>query len=135
MTVPGFTASMDIICICIFGAVKYYRFNNRRSSQYICYRDLGFSIIATISIIDSLYSIIAYERQFITNIMRPFIVVLLFHTQQEFFSLVFMNVKDSFAMLFCLLIWVLYFAAFGSYIFSNRFEGMMLFDSFPSAYW
>lgn len=59
----------------------------------------------------------------------------MFRTQQDFFSLVALNVKDSFAMLVCILIWVLYFAAFGNFLFENQMEGLMVFDNFLDSYW
>ena len=46
-----------------------------------------------------------------------------------------LNIKDSFAMLLVLMIWVLYFAAIGNYMFREQFEGYSQFDSFSSSYW
>ena len=46
-----------------------------------------------------------------------------------------LNMKDSFAMICCLLLWVMYFAAFGDFLFGNTMQGMMVFDTMSDSYW
>lgn len=67
--------------------------------------------------------------------LRPYIVVLLYQTLQEFLGLVLLNMKDSFAMVLCILTWVLYFAIVGTFLFKNQLEGLMIFDNFSNSYW
>ena len=99
------------------------------------YRDLIFSVLVFIIFVDSVASLIVFEKQYISNILRPLIVVLMYRTQQDFFHLVGHNIKDSFAMLLMILIWVLYFAAFGNFLFQQDMEGIMVFDGFWESYW
>ena len=119
MTLPIFSASIDIICLAVYSCIKSARFRSRKKETYTMYRDMVFAILVIACFLDIIISLIFFEKQFIANILRPFIVVLMFRTQQDFFSLVALNVKDSFAMLVCILIWVLYFAAFGNFLFEN----------------
>ena len=63
------------------------------------------------------------------------IIILLYRSQQDFFVMVGLNIKDSFAMLCCIMIWVLYFAVFGNFLFGNSVEGIMLFANFADSYW
>ena len=117
MTVPVFSASIDLFCLFVFGAIKFIRYRSRKAETYSNRRDIIFSVLVVICFIDSLASLIVFEKQYITNIIRPIIVVLMYRTQQDFFNLVSLNIKDSFAMLLMILIWVLYFAAFGNFLF------------------
>ena len=53
------------------------------------------------------------------NLLRPIIVILLYRSQQDFFLMIGLNIKDSSAMLFCIFIWVSYFAAIGNFLFAD----------------
>lgn len=134
-TVPAFSGGLDILCLLIFSGVKYDRYRSRKNEQYTKYRDMSFAVLTIISIIDIIVALILFKRQYIANIIRPFIVVLMFQTQQDFFGLLVMNTKDSFAMILCILLWILYFAMVGNFLFKNQLEGLMVFDTFSNSYW
>ena len=119
MTMPIFSASVDIICLLIFSTIKFVRFRSRKKDDYTLFRDAFFTVLVVICFLDIVISLIYFEKQVIGNLLRPLVIVLMYRTQQDFFMLVALNVKDSFAMLLCLLIWVLYFAAFGTFLFEN----------------
>ena len=119
MTIPAFSASVDIVCLFIYSTIKVIRYRSRKKEHYTLYRDAFFGLIVVICILDIVICLIVFEEQLIANILRPLVVVLMYRTQQDFFMLVALNIKDSFAMLCCLLIWVLYFAAIGTFLFEN----------------
>ena len=92
-------------------------------------------MVVSVAMLDIIIALALFEKQFVANLLRPIIVVLMYRSQQDFFALVALNIKDSFAMLLVLMIWVLYFAAIGNYLFRDLFEGYSQFDSFSSSYW
>lgn len=98
-------------------------------------RDTIFGVLASIAILDIIICLALFEKQFVANLLRPIIVVLMYRSQQDFFTLVAFNLKDSFAMLLVLMIWVLYFAAIGNYLFRELFEGYSQFNSLSASYW
>ena len=49
--------------------------------------------------------------------------------------MVFINIKDSFVCIMCVLVWNLYFAAFGEFLFANSMQGMMMFDNISDAFY
>ena len=46
-----------------------------------------------------------------------------------------LNMKDSSALIFCIFIWISYFAAIGHFLFSDSMQGMMVFDTFGDSFW
>ena len=135
MTTPVFTASLDIICLLFFSYVKAIKYCGRKSDCYIVARELIFSLLVTISLIDNVVYPIILKKQIIGNFLRPMIVVLMYRSQQDFFRMVGLNIKDSITMLCCIMIWVLYFSAFGEFLFSNMMEGIILFPTFQASFW
>ena len=117
MTLPAFSAGIELVCLTIFATIKFMRYRSRKMETYNLYRDIVFAVLVVICFLDSIISLISFEKQYISNLIRPVIVVLMYRTQQDFFHLVGLNIKDSFAMLLMILIWVLYFAAFGNFLF------------------
>ena len=132
---PLVTAIFDLITLAFFSFVKWRRFKNRRKDEKLFYRDSIFAALVVISVIDIVVSLILFESYFVVGILRAPIIVLLYRSQQDFFWMVALNVKDSFAMLICILIWVFYFAAFGHFLFQDMMEGMMNFSTFTQSYW
>ena len=45
------------------------------------------------------------------------------------------NLKDSAAMIICMLTWVAYFALFGQFLFESTAQGILLFGSFEQSFW
>ena len=135
MALPSFTATIDIICLLTFSTVKLIRHKRRKSTQYQKYRDALFVLLVVVALLDTIISLLSFERMTIANLLRPAIVLLCYQAQQDFIYLVALNIKDSSAMLFCLLIWILYFAVFGQFLFESQSEGIMLFNNFSNSYW
>lgn len=133
--IPAFTASIDLICLLIFSTVKYFRYKRRTSDKVTIYRDIVFGILVAASMLDIIISLVDFEKQFIANMLRPVIICLCYRSQMDFFTLVALNIKDSFAMLFCILIWALYFAIFGNFLFEDIMQGIMVFDNLADSYW
>ena len=80
MTVPAFSASVDLFCIIVFATIKFIRFRSRKLEAYSMYRDIIFSVLVFVIFMDSIASLIVFEKQYISNILRPFIVVLMYRT-------------------------------------------------------
>ena len=80
MVVPAFSASVDLFCLTVFATIKFIRFRSRKLENYTMYRDIIFSVLVVIIFIDSISSLIVFEKQYISNILRPFIVVLMYRT-------------------------------------------------------
>ena len=135
MTIPVFTASLDIICLLFFSYVKVIKYCGRKSDSYMVAREITFSLVVAISLIDNVVYPMIFKKQIIGNVLRPIIVVLMYRSQQDFFRMVALNIKDSNTMLCCIFIWVLYFATFGQFLFSNMMEGIMLFPNFFGSFW
>ena len=135
MTTPTFTACLDIICLLFFSYIKATKYCSRKSDTYIVVRELIFSLLVLISLIDNVVFPIIFKKQSIGNFLRPIIVVLLFRSQQDFFHMVALNIKDSTTMLCCIMIWVAYFSVLGSFIFSDTMEGLIFFPNFTGSFW
>jgi len=134
-SIPLFTSSLDIFCVSVFAAIKLVRLAQRKQSKYVWRREMIFGLLASISLIDSIVSLVMFDKQIISNLLRPVLVVLMFRSQQDFFYLVGLNIRDSIAMLICLLVWVLFFAFFAQFLFSNMMEGNIVFNRLADSYW
>ena len=74
--VPAFTACLDLICLLVFCAIKMFRYKTRKLDKPKFYRDIAFCVLVSISFIDIIVCLILYEKQFVANMLRPFIIVL-----------------------------------------------------------
>ena len=86
-----------------------------------------FFILVAIALVDIFVSAIIYENDFLADLVRPMIILTLFRSQQDFFFMVVGNLKDSFAMLVCITVWVAYFALLGQFLFANTAQGITSF--------
>lgn len=135
MATPSFIAASDILCLLIFSFIKGLQYKRRNPTRYIKYRELVFSILVLVSLVDIIYCLVRFEHQWLSNLLRPIVFILLYRSQQDFFVDIGLNIKDSSAMLLCIFVWVAYFAAIGNFLFGNIMEGIMLFDTFANSFW
>ena len=109
--------------------MKYFRYKRRKQDTYAMYRDLVFIALVFIAVVDIVLCLILFTKQYVANLIRPIVVLLCFRTQQDYWAMIALNVKDSVAMLACILIWVTYFAIFGNFIMDSFMEGIVLFPN------
>ena len=132
---PTFSGILDLICLGFFSFVKYRKFKSIKEDKFVYIADTVFAVLVAISVIDIIVSVILFESYTLTDLLRAPIVVLLYRSQLDFFIMVAFNIKDSIAMLVCILIWVFYFAAIGHFLFADMMEGIMLFSTLAESYW
>ena len=114
---PFFSQTLSLICLTVFAVIKAYRWRTRKLDKNTKMREIIFFIVTLIAVIDIIVCLVTFRRAYIADLLRPIIVILCYRSQQDFFVLVAWNLKDSMAMLTCILIWVLYFALLGQFIF------------------
>ena len=73
-------------------------------------RETFFYIMVTISTLDFIIQLILLGKPWVADLLRPLILVVMFKSQLEFYFLVGYNIRDSAAMIFCILVWTVYFA-------------------------
>ena len=62
MTLPVFSASLDIICLAIYSGIKFARFQSRKKETYTMYRDLIFAVLVVGCFLDIVVSLIFFEK-------------------------------------------------------------------------
>ena len=60
--VPSLTASIDLICIICFSIVKYFRYKRRKRDTYVLYREIVFSVIASVCVVDIIVCLVIFEK-------------------------------------------------------------------------
>ena len=115
--------------------VKGLRCKKRKLDKSTQVRDIIFFGAAIIALIDIIVCLVTFRKGYIADLLRPFIIILCYRSQQKFFVLVMHNIKDSIAMIVCILVWVLYFALLAQFIFASTSTGITEFSSFGQSYW
>lgn len=113
MARPWFSSAIHILCLLFFTFIKAKRCSKRKVDKEKNIRDIVFHSMVVISILDIIIANILFMPTGFAFLLGPLIVITLFRSQQDFFSLVMLNMKDSLYMLICILVWVGYFALFG----------------------
>ena len=76
-----------------------------------------------------------YDFTYVNSLMRPVVIVLFFPSIRANLKVVLIDFKDSVMILISIIITILYFAAFGMYMYQGTFEGYTTFDTLGDGYY
>ena len=127
---PRATSSVSILCLIIFILIKIARARIRKRNQSNSLRETVFYVMVAISILDFIVDIVMLSKPWVADLLRPLILVVMFKSQLEFYFLVGYNIRDSAAMIFCILVWTVYFAQFVQFVFADTAGGITTFSTF-----
>ena len=85
MAHPAFGSAMSLICLVIFASVRYVRVILLKKDKNSKIKDIIWFTMIGLSIIDYIVRLIFYKKAWIADILRPFIIILMFQSQQDFY--------------------------------------------------
>jgi len=96
---------------------------------------LIFSGAIFLCVISNIRGVVAYDFTYINSMMRPVIIILFFPSIRANLKVVLIDLKDSLMILVSIIVTILYFAAFGMYLYQGTFEGYTTFDTLGDGYY
>lgn len=80
-------------------------------------------VVYLISLFDTFYCIIKTTQPYLTNTMRPIVMLILLSSSRAHFKSIFVLIRDSIIIILTLFAFVAFYAFCGYYIFKQSFEG------------
>ena len=93
------------------------------------------AIVVALCIASNVRGVLEYDFTYVNSLMHPVVIVLFFPSIRANLRIVLIDFKDSFMILSCIIVMILYFAAFGMYIYQGTFEGYTTFDTLGDGYY
>ena len=76
-----------------------------------------------------------YDFTYVNSLMRPIVIILFFPSIRANLKVVLNDFKDSVMILLSIIVTILYFAAFGMYMYQGTFEGYTIFNTLGDGYY
>jgi len=132
-----FTGCVDILCQSFIVYMQYTKYKQRHFDKHDKIRNIFILFLLATSFINSIIVMSTNERRgnYVTDFLRPVVVVLLFKTQRSNFTLIGQTLKDSAITLILIFAYVAYFAFFATMLFYTTFEGVAVTQSTAASYW
>ena len=136
----GLNCSIDLVSIIIISMVQIRKVRRHRTENKDKVRVIALFVMLGMSFLDSAIQLASgssnlYGIFYLTDLLRPWVVICSFAHLRSSLSLIFLNVRDSFVTLLILFIFLGYFAFFGQVIFFASLQGATLMNDFGDSYW
>ena len=102
---------------------------NDKIRNIVIFTCLGVQFITT------LISCIRDTKSWTTSLLKPWIVMLSFKSFRSTFSLIALNIKDSFVTLIFIFACVFYASLFAAFVFYSTFQGVAYSSTLGDSYW
>lgn len=99
---------------------RSYKQKWRRLSKKNLCRTYALIVISVLCSIDIIYSIVYEQAPYISDFMRPVVVLIFLSSTRSNFKQLLFNVRDSIAILLAILIYIGFFAILGYYLFRSN---------------
>ena len=131
---PLITDSVDILCLAFFGFFKWYKSTWSVRSKNDSYRDLGFCILAGVSTLFFILSMIVHITPFWADILRPLIIINFMGSLRSMLLDFFADLWSLTTIMVTIFAWIFTYAIVGFYMFRFSFEGLIQFPTLAESY-
>ena len=132
---PIVSAAFDIACLFYLCIYRFYKMTWMRTTRQDKIENGIFGVVICLCIISNVRGVLAYDFTYVNSLMRPVVIVLFFPSIRANLKVVLIDFKDSVMILISIIITILYFAAFGMYMYQGTFEGYTTFDTLGDGYY
>ena len=98
-------------------------------------RNIIMFICLAVQFVTTLISCITDTKSWTTSLLKPWIVMLSFKSFRSTFSLIALNIKDSFVTLIFIFACVFYASLFAAFAFYSTFQGVAYSSTLGESYW
>ena len=133
---PYIIGPSDILVVTYFLVYQIFKYKSRMTHTRIeRIRFIALMVCICLSICTSIYNILTFSHARYIDILRPFLIVLMFRSQRSTTKLLCLNIKDSLVILSCIFLFMVYWSYTLYVIFQRSFEGEVFFHDLTDSFW
>jgi two pore calcium channel protein len=132
---PLWTGTGDIACLLVLSIFRCYKLKWTRMSRKSYYRTIILAVISLVCIANTIQSILQDDYPYISNFLRPIVVIVFSSSIRATMKQVLFNAKDAFAILATIFLFIGFFTISGYYLFRGTIMGYQNFTSFGATYY
>ena len=115
------TTVFDMLCIVYIGSIQIRKMRMRKFEKNDKIRNIIMFTCLAVQFVTTLISCITDTKSWTTSLLKPWIVMLSFKSFRSTFSLIALNIKDSFVTLIFIFACVFYASLFAAFAFYSTF--------------
>lgn len=127
---PLFTGVLDIFCLLTLSIFRCYKIKWRRMSQVNMHRTQALAIISLICICDIIYSIAEDEYPYLSNFLRPVVVLIFSSSIRRTMKQVMFSAYNSIVVIMLIFIYIGIATIIAYYLFRGTIQGYQNFTTF-----